>query len=580
MGYQDPIAILPARFSAMWSSNEFGWGSGWRVFLITAVTLLLSLLVRFFVKLYYARKIFWNLQKQGMPMPPGHSTLFGHLLLVKSVMDSMPKGAHKNLSFAEITRRFSGESEILYLDLWPLGEPFLVVTSPMMAQQATQTNSSLAFERPVELLPWFRPIAGGPNLFDLPGKDWRPWRAVFNKGFSAEHLLSLVPNMVQETLVYRETLRRHARERNLFHLDPTTLRYTMDLIGRTVLNTRLQAQQGYNTLADCMINQIKWHMVNRETDPLNYFNPIRPMVQWWNGRQMDQYVGRELDQRYREFRADRSDTRTKAAIDLVLQAYVNDRSKATTEHLDTEFRAFAIRQIRLFVFAGHDSTSSTICYMFHLLSQRPDALSQLRAEHDSVFGTDLSVTPSLLAEQPHLLNALPYTNAVIKETMRLFPAATGIRRGAPGADLVDEQGNRYPTDHALVWIMHPAMQRSPKHWPRPDDFLPERWLVGPEHELYPSTKGAWRPFEYGPRNCIGQGLVMVEMRVVLVMIAREIDFVPAYDEWDRLHPKSGPRVYRGDRAYQIEQGAAHPADHYPCRVFISKAAMEQMEEKP
>ncbi len=341
----------------------------------------------------------------------------------------------------------------------------------------------------------------------------------------------------------------------------------------------MQAQQGYNTLADCMINQIKWHLTNRETDPLGFINPVRWIVQWWNGRQMDQYVGRELNQRYREFRADRSDSRGKAAIDLILQAYVNDGSKETTERLDPEFRAFAIRQIRLFVFAGHDSTSSTICYMFHLLSQSPDALSRLRAEHDSVFGIDLSATPSLLAEQPHLLNSLPFTNAVIKETMRLFPAATGIRRGAPGADLVDALGNRYPTDNTLIWILHPAMQRSSKYWTRPEEFLPERWLVGPEHELYPATKGAWRPFEYGPRNCIGQGLVMVEMRVVLVMIGRELDFAPAYDEWDRLHPKKGLCHYRGDRAYQIEEGASHPADHYPCRVSISKIAREQMEER-
>ncbi len=168
-------------------------------------------------------------------MPPGHSFFFGHLLVVKSVLDTLPKDAHKNLTFGEMTRRFSGEPEILYVDLWPLGEPFLCVISPMMAHQATQTHPSLATERPLELLPWFHPIAGGPNLFDLPGKEWKPWRAVFNKGFSADHLLSLVPNMVQESLVYRETLRRHAREGDMFYLDPTTLRFTMDLIGRTVL---------------------------------------------------------------------------------------------------------------------------------------------------------------------------------------------------------------------------------------------------------------------------------------------------------------------------------------------------------
>ena len=42
-------------------------------------------------------------------------------------------------------------------------------------------------------------------MFDLPEKVWRPWRAVFSKGFSAEHVLSLIPGMVDETTVYCNT---------------------------------------------------------------------------------------------------------------------------------------------------------------------------------------------------------------------------------------------------------------------------------------------------------------------------------------------------------------------------------------
>lgn len=282
---------------------------------------------------------------------------------------------------------------------------------------------------------------------------------------------------------------------------------------------------------------------------------------------MDNYIGMELDKRYKEYQADLGNTRSKAVIDLVLQAYLTDMAKKRTEQLDPEFRLFATSQIRLFIFAGHDSTSSTICYLFHLLSVNPEALARVRSEHDSVFGTDLSVLPSLLSEQPHLLNSLPYSLAAIKETLRLFPAAAGIRSGAPGEDLVDDEGNHYPTDGVMVWIIHCAMQRAPEYWVRPDEFIPERWLVEPDHELYP-LKSAWRPFEQGPRNCIASGLVMLELRVVLAMVIREFDFRPAYAEWDRLHPKKGVSTYRGERAYQIEEGAAHPVDHYPCRVFF------------
>lgn len=89
-------------------------------------------------------------------------------------------------------------------------------------------------------------------------------------------------------------------------------------------------------------------------------------------------------------------------------------------------------------------------------------------------------------------------------------------------------------------------------------------------ELYP-VKGAWRPaFDHGPRNCIGQGLVMVELRVILACITREFDFKPAYDDWDLLNPRKGVRTYRGERAYQVSDGVSHPVDHRPCKVSLRK----------
>ena len=60
---------------------------------------------------------------------------------------------------------------------------------------------------------------------------------------------------------------------------------------------------------------------------------------------------------------------------------------------------------------------------------------------------------------------------------------------------------------------------------------------------------------------------MTELRVVLAMTVRQFDVKPAYEEWDLLHPNKGLRTYRGERVYQIEEGAAHPTDKYPCRVF-------------
>ncbi|KAL9623917.1 MAG: hypothetical protein Q9160_001909 [Pyrenula sp. 1 TL-2023] len=340
----------------------------------------------------------------------------------------------------------------------------------------------------------------------------------------------------------------------------------MDMIGQTILNTTLGAQNGYNVLADCMLNQIRWHQTNANTNPFEYLNFVRRSIHWHNGRQMDDYIGKELDKRYHENRTNQANVQTKAVIDLVLQAANSQDSKPLPEKIDPAFRQFAIRQIRLFMFAGHDSTSSTICYIIHLMSSDPDSLARLRAEHDTILGRDPSEAERLLNSKPQLISSLVYTNAVIKESLRLFTPAGCSRGGKSGVSLINEEGQKCPTDDAIVWLIHVETHRSPEYWPRPDEFLPERWLVDPSHELYP-MKGAWRPFEHGPRNCPAQGLVMTELAVVLAMIAREFNFQPSYDEWDRLHPRKGLRTYRGERAYQIEEGAAHPVDKTPLVII-------------
>jgi cytochrome P450 len=196
-------------------------------------------------------------------------------------------------------------------------------------------------------------------------------------------------------------------------------------------------------------------------------------------------------------------------------------------------------------------------------------MDRIRAEHDDVFGRDVAETYGAIVENPHLLNQLPYTVAVIREALRLFPPASGFRAGEPGTSIVGEDGKAYPTEGCYVWAMHLLIQRNPKYWPDQNSFIPDRWLVGPEHPLYP-VKGAWRPFEFGMRNCLGQTLAMMELKVVLAMTVREFDVRPAYERWDKENHATHIRTVAGERAYQVEGGGggAHPSDRYPCTIRL------------
>jgi len=319
-------------------------------------------------------------------------------------------------------------------------------------------------------------------------------------------------------------------------------------------------------MARALRNQITWLDFGNEINPLHRYNPFRPLIRWYNKRILDRYISHELDHRYQSKAIGDIDRprRGKSIIDLALDTYLD--GNAPTKTLNPTFKKFALNQVILFIFAGHDTTSSTICYALYLLSTHPSTLSSLRAEHDTVFGADPSEAAASITKTPHLLNQLPYTLAVIKETLRLFPAASSTRSGEPDFHIVAD-GMRFPTDGFLVWSLHQALHRDPTFWASPNAFLPERWLVPAGAPLYPA-KDTWRPFEFGPRNCLGQELAVLELKVVLVMVMRAFDVTEAYEEWDRLagHVGRRRRTVAGERAYQV--GMQHPSEGFPCRVTV------------
>lgn len=153
--------------------------------------------------------------------------------------------------------------------------------------------------------------------------------------------------------------------------------------------------------------------------------------------------------------------------------------------------------------------------------------------------------------------------------MRIYPTVAALRDGQPGFSLIGDNGQRFPTEHCLIWGDHYAVHHNPTHWPQPESFLPERWLVTDDDPLYP-PRNAWRPFERGPRNCIGQELALTEIKVMLAMTIRDFDIEDAYEEFDLMKGNKRGANVNGQRAYMMLRGGGHPADHYPCKVKFAR----------
>lgn len=115
------------------------------------------------------------------------------------------------------------------------------------------------------------------------------------------------------------------------------------------------------------------------------------------------------------------------------------------------------------------------------------------------------------------------------------PPPKNSRAAGPEYQLVHpETGQVFPTYGFILTTGTMCLHYSPRIWPRPTEFLPERWVAASEEDpLYPATKFAWRPFEYGPMGCIGQELALIELKMALLFTVRELEFRTALEEWDR-----------------------------------------------
>lgn len=323
-----------------------------------------------------------------------------------------------------------------------------------------------------------------------------------------------------------------------------------------------------------------WTPFGTTFNPFRRYLSIRPLVQKYNSYRMNRYLDGEIDKRFEELALSRrsepkgSQASSRSIISLAMDKYLQEVGSTGEELSKEAFKELVKPQLRVFLYAGHDTTSSTLLYSYLLLSRHPAVLSRVRAEHDRVFGSDFSTEHcrQVIDRDPTLLNQIPYTAAVIKEVLRVFPPAGSLRQGRPDLVLADEEGRQYPTEGCHIWTLSLVMHRSPRVFARADEFLPDRWLVtDPQDPLYPK-KGSWRAFEWGARSCIGQTLAQLELKVVLVMTARLFDITPAYDQWDEMHPRQGIKTVEGDRVYQAEMGGggSHPVDAFPVKITLRK----------
>jgi cytochrome P450 len=211
-------------------------------------------------------------------------------------------------------------------------------------------------------------------------------------------------------------------------------------------------------------------------------------------------------------------------------------------------------EVMTLLFAGHDTTTSTVTFMFHELARAPQLVGPVVEEQDEVLGSPGGQKASAGATMPstghsrndsavdlsatHLTGeALPQLEMILDETLRMYPPAwIGPRRSVAPFEFAGRAvpGGAYVNYSS--WVSH----HLPEVFPEPERFLPARFTPEKKASL---PKGAYVPFGGGSRTCIGMRFGQIEIRAIATLILSRFTLeLPAHFELRiRQMPTIGPR---------------------------------------
>jgi cytochrome P450 len=218
------------------------------------------------------------------------------------------------------------------------------------------------------------------------------------------------------------------------------------------------------------------------------------------------------------------DARLAARTDL-LSALVQAQAEgeAGARMTRTELRD----EILTLFLAGHETTAQTLTWTFYLLGQHPAVEAALHEELDTV----------LAGRLPTAADALPLTDRIVQEAMRLYPPVTTLARVA--TEDVELGGQRVPAGSDVACWLYFA-QRDPRWWADPERFDPDRFLPGRIEQI---PRGAYAPFGAGQRQCIGKHFALMEARLILATVAQRftLRLVPGHRVEPRVAVTMSPR---------------------------------------
>ncbi len=331
----------------------------------------------------------------------------------------------------------------------------------------------------------------GNGTFNSDGEYWKQQRKLVQPAFHAKRIAAYADVIVSET----EQAINSWQPGIEYDMSREMLKITMGVISKTMFGTDIAGRQEVisHALDVCLAEETRQMTALYN---LPDWLPTPNQIRFRRAIKLFDDLMYEFINTRRQSDEDRGDL-----LSMLLLAADEEHRMNDQEVRDEALTLFS---------AGHETSANTLTWTLAELANHPEVVTKLREEVDRVLG---SRSPTL-----HDLRNLPYTERVIKESMRLHPTAHAFGR----EPIEDVTIGGYTILKGSVVMLSPHIShRDPRYFERPTEFIPERFVEGFEKTI---PRYAYFPFGGGPHVCTGQALAMMELQVVLAMLVQRCDF--------------------------------------------------------
>ena len=323
----------------------------------------------------------------------------------------------------------------------------------------------------------------GNGILNSEGDFWQTQRSMVQPAFSKSRLAAFAQSMVKTT---DAALVRLGRETDVSEL---AMHIALENICKFLFGRDFSAHEKVIREAVHFGNDFISRRIQMPVKLSVYLPFLKNLRFFFHRFELDQILYKIIDQRLAEPAGEPRDL-----LGMLLAA--------EREHTGGKIRKGQVRdELLTLLIAGHETTGFTLAMALWLLAVNSDVQQKLRAELRSQIG-DAEPTPENLA-------ACPLLEAVVSETLRLYPAAWIIGRRTVSDEVFE--GYLLKKD-SEIQISILSLHRNKDYWSEPEKFKPERFL-GETPE--PAQKQAYMPFGAGPRRCIGNVFALMEMQVAI-----------------------------------------------------------------